>query len=519
MARRMRTHLPTVMALGAALLSNACVDSDELEPEAEPGGDTGQITPLMGDRSSLFGVYEVGKTWPKDFLTVCWMPDLYFDQDPDVKALRDAGKAVVMKEWSRVSRVRLSGWQSCSFSPDSPKDIRIGRMPVGGGAGRSEIGTNALDVPADQPTMLLNFSADDLEGCRGNPSGLCRQTGPEGLDPAVVTSFEHVILHEFGHALGLRHEHAHTDETCSWEEDLDPDGYNGQTLWAYDPASVMNYCAQPTKLSVGDIRTLNTLYPGVVNLYTENDLGGTAAPLRLGPGAYTAAQIPTLGQISAIVVPPGFRVLACNGTYCANYTSTARTLSSTYNNRITSLAISADVIGADESGYDGTSERFSPGEKSASQFQTLPDNEMSSMFVPLTRAARVCDSPTGGTPCSSTYVGGGAPVAYRLPTGIINAVSYIDVDARVATFSGLFTGTSYALAPGTYTASGTAPWLVDVSSLALSGLEVRACTEEGSPLGTGGGDCRTYTHSVGLDAAGHGPLRYLKVSLPLENAL
>jgi len=523
----MRIPINTALALGALAFTSACLDPDQAGDDTPSlDDDGGEITQLTGERAALFGTFEVGKTWPKDYLSVCWMDELSRSTDPDVVALMAAGRAVVMKEWSRVGRVRFGSlWGSCTDEPDA--DIRIGRVSDEGILGRSKIGTSALEVPAGEPTMILAFDVWTVGACDGNPNGMCNTSSePDALDPADVASFEHVILHEFGHALGLRHEHARDDDTCNaTAEVLDPEGYDGEPLWAYDAGSVMSYCTGGNRLSVGDIRTLNTLYPGVVGLYDGSDLAhgssGGAAPLRLGPGYYTTAEVPTLSTISSIVVPPGYRVRACTTTSCAYFTSTVRTLSSTYNDRIVNLEVAPWVIGAAGIGYDGTSERFGVGAHSASAFQVIGDNTMSSVFVPATRAATVCASSTGGAPCSGPHVGGGVPAAFKLPAGVDNAVSYVAVTPRVATYSSRFTGTSYALAAGTYKASTNAPWLTDVRALAIAGLEVRACTAEGSspvPGSGGAGDCRTYTQSVDLAAAAHTGLRYLKISAPIVTA-
>ena len=68
--------------------------------------------------------------------------------------------------------------------------IRVAFDPNMDGGG-SYVGTAATDVPNSQPTMIL--------GTRS------------------VTRY--VVLHEFGHALGLRHEHQHPDSGIRWDMD------------------------------------------------------------------------------------------------------------------------------------------------------------------------------------------------------------------------------------------------------------------------------------------------------------
>lgn len=105
--------------------------------------------------------------------------------------------------------------------------------------------------------------------------------------------FKRVILHEFGHALGLLHEHQHPNSGIKWnypkvyayyfqtlnwsKERVDEvvfQKYNdNQTNNAYDPGSIMHYSipkeftldgyevGNNTNLSEGDINLISTLYP------------------------------------------------------------------------------------------------------------------------------------------------------------------------------------------------------------------------------------------------------------------
>jgi hypothetical protein len=240
-----------------------------------------------------------------------------------------------------------------------------------------------------------------------------------------------------------------------------------------------------------------------------------AQPLWLGPGYYTSTEIDNLPSMSSIVVPPGYRARLCTTSVCAYFTSTVRILSSTWNNHIVNIEVQPWVIGAVNVGYGGTSELFGVGTRNA-PFQVIGDNTMSSVFAPTTRAVTVCDRvDADGTlvGCSSLLTGGTPPVGFKLPPGVDNAVSYVSVVPRVVTYNDLFTGDSRALAPGTYKFSTGENWLPALRSLAINGLDVKACSTEGT-FGQGGGTCRTYTQSVDLAAAGHTGLHYLKVTTP-----
>lgn len=135
----------------------------------------------------------------------------------------------------------------------------------------------SLDAPPQQADILIRF---DAPGCTshvgtssryyaevGQPSmHLCHmdQWIPEGTDPTapVPDGFRRIVLHEFGHALGLHHEHQSPDAKFQWNELAVYDYYGTVHGWdrdyvdmwifrqldprfvdvsQYDPVSVMHY--------------------------------------------------------------------------------------------------------------------------------------------------------------------------------------------------------------------------------------------------------------------------------------
>jgi hypothetical protein len=110
--------------------------------------------------------------------------------------------------------------------PADEADIRISF--VQDGRSWSYIGTDAKNIPRDQPTMNLGWMTEDLEEEKARA----------------------VVLHEFGHALGLIHEHQNPHQPVAWDIDAvvrdlrgPPNNWDNDTIRqnmfkAYDPDTV-----------------------------------------------------------------------------------------------------------------------------------------------------------------------------------------------------------------------------------------------------------------------------------------
>lgn len=202
------------------------LNADELteEPDLPPG---------MVARAVAFKP-EIGKYWPNGrVLRVGFIGG------------NEAVRARVQKyaqEWSTVANIRFL------FVEKGETDLRVGFTP---GLGTwSLIGTDASQMPQHKQT--INF-------------GWFNRRMPEA-------EYRATILHEFGHALGLLHEHQHPQGGIPWDKPklysyyLKTQGWdqgmvdqqvlthynrNKTQFSTYDPYSIMHYPI-PNALTVGD---------------------------------------------------------------------------------------------------------------------------------------------------------------------------------------------------------------------------------------------------------------------------
>ncbi len=151
-------------------------------------------------------------------------------------------------EWIKYAKLKFE-----IINDNSMSDIRIILdQKVKGGAGSwSTIGTDAIRVPKNEPTMCLAILS-------GN---------------SLVNNFSITVKHEFGHALGAIHEHQRSDASFKWDEEKVIQYYEDNFNWPrqktidnilyrymretlnaskYDPLSIMCYVIPPDFINSGE---------------------------------------------------------------------------------------------------------------------------------------------------------------------------------------------------------------------------------------------------------------------------
>jgi hypothetical protein len=256
------------------------------------------------------GVAHKHRVWEKDTLLVYFMGG-----SPQLQAT----VLFVAQEITKYCNMRL-----LQTEQQAKSDIRIS---FENGHSWSFVGTDNLHIPKDQPTMNYGWLED----------GMTTQSA----------TLRAAVLHEFGHALSLEHEHQHPEVGIPWDKPKVYEHYaeigwtrqmvdhnifarfdrNLTQFSRYDPESIMHYPVQNeltigdyeipwrTELSQTDKHFLAQLYPYNHDVYLPIVGGGRTATvlsrtrMRRTPGirnktAGDVARIATIGEQFAVTDGP-----------------------------------------------------------------------------------------------------------------------------------------------------------------------------------------------------------------------
>ena len=227
-----------------------------------------------------------GLIWVKDDITTCW--ETVADE---TEQYRDNVREAVFKAFAGLT-IRIRGFDPC---PPSGGDIRIFVYDeVAPSTTRRSTELRAILREEAAPGAGLSKPDDDAALALGHPRVRRIGRGLQGLPAGLVLnrSFRHslpgfsamverlspqgrrnlalsVALHEFGHALGMRHEDAHSEATCTeFAEERGSGPGAAVDVTPYNFSSFMSRCYyRPYDYEKGyvlpndaDIEGINSLY-------------------------------------------------------------------------------------------------------------------------------------------------------------------------------------------------------------------------------------------------------------------
>jgi len=303
--RRTRLKLCTIQAEGGRVGVTPRRTGDDVAVHERV--DNVRVRPLSGARQRPRAAVERFKLWQ----TGRTLRVAFLDGQAPVKAKVES----IAKEWEAVANLTLK------FVTTGSSELRISFAEEG--FSWSTVGTDALTVPRTQPTMNFGW-----------------------LEPnTAFEEYQRVVRHEFGHALGMIHEHqnpaaqgripwdkpkvyAYYAEQGWSKEDVDFNLFdlydaNATNFTEFDPTSIMEY-AIPEQLTIGDYSIgWNIELSELDRAFMHRQYpGGATGTVELAVGATRhAADLSVSGEVDTY----GFDV-ATTGTYIMTTAGTSDTV-------------------------------------------------------------------------------------------------------------------------------------------------------------------------------------------------
>ncbi|MFT3953186.1 MAG: M12 family metallopeptidase [Piscinibacter sp.] len=241
-----------------------------------------RVTPLRSGPGRVRAAVERMKLWENGRT----LKVKFLDGKPAVQAKVQA----IAKEWEQLANLKLE------FVASGTAQIRISFAEKG--FSWSTVGTDALTVAADKATMNYGWLEPDTD----------------------LREYQRVVRHEFGHALGMIHEHQNpaAQGQIPWDKPK-VYAYYAQQGWdkddvdlnifqvytedstnhtAFDPNSIMEY-AIPDSLTVGSFAIgWNTEFSPMDTTFMKRQYPGAApAMTELAMGRRVSAELASAGEV------------------------------------------------------------------------------------------------------------------------------------------------------------------------------------------------------------------------------